>query len=225
MGHLTGTNNPATIIMNESKLVIANFAQTNYTLNINYAGTGTGQVVTNTTDDYHYGDVVALMAVADVGSEFTGWTGDVTGSANSNYITINGNKVLTATFTKQRNILTTNTFGNGIVDKSLSQSAYDYGTVVELTAVPAVGWSFAGWSGDLSGSINPASINMTGNMTVYATFTQDQYAITLSASGQGNPTMNPNTAVTYGSTICYTLTNGWLDILRLDFSTQDITIN
>ena len=29
------------------------------------------------------------------------------------------------------------------------------GDVVQLTAVPAAGWSFSGWSGDLSGSVNP----------------------------------------------------------------------
>ena len=41
--------------------------------------------------------------------------------------------------------------------KSPDQATYTSGTVVSLTAVPAAGWSFSGWSGDLSGSTNPAS--------------------------------------------------------------------
>jgi uncharacterized repeat protein (TIGR02543 family) len=78
---------------------------------------------------------------------------------------------------------------------------YNYGTNVQLTATPAAGWTFAGWSGDVTGSTNPATINMTGNMTVYATFTQDQYAVILNTSGQGNPTITPNTPKIYGSIV------------------------
>jgi hypothetical protein len=49
---------------------------------------------------------------------------------------------------------------------------YHYGDVVQLTAVPTVGWSLQGWSGDLSGSANPTAIAIDGNKAVTATFTQ-----------------------------------------------------
>ncbi len=224
MGHLIGNNSPATITMNESKLVIANFVQTNYTLGINYAGTGTGQVVTNSTN-YYYGDVVALMAIPDVGSEFTSWSGSLTGNTNPAYLTIDGNKAVTATFTKQTSTLTVNTVGSGVVTKTPSLTAYYYGTNVQLTATPAAGWSFAGWSGDLTSNMNPATINMAGNMTVYATFTQDQYPLILETSGQGNPTITPNTAVTYGSTVQLNANPlaGWA-FTGWSSNTQDITI-
>jgi hypothetical protein len=42
---------------------------------------------------------------------------------------------------------------------------------VTLTAVPQTGWNFTGWSGDLSGIVNPETIaSITGNMDVTATF-------------------------------------------------------
>jgi uncharacterized repeat protein (TIGR02543 family) len=41
-----------------------------------------------------------------------------------------------------------------------------------LTAVPAAGWTFSNWSGDLTGSTNPDTIIMDGNKTVTATFTE-----------------------------------------------------
>jgi uncharacterized repeat protein (TIGR02543 family) len=200
MGHLTGNSNPAIISINGSKLVVANFVQFNYTLDVNYGGTGTGQVITNVTA-YHLGDVAMLMAVPAVGSDFAGWSGDVTGNANPAYLTVNGNKAVTATFTKQQTNLTVNIIGNGIVTKTPSLNMYNYGTNVQLTAIPAAGWTFAGWSGDVTGNTNPASINMTGNLTVYATFTQDRYTVVLNTSGQGNPTITPNTPIIYGSTI------------------------
>jgi uncharacterized repeat protein (TIGR02543 family) len=40
-------------------------------------------------------------------------------------------------------------------------------------AVPAAGWQFAGWSGDLTGSDNPAVLVIDGNKAVTATFTQN----------------------------------------------------
>jgi len=38
--------------------------------------------------------------------------------------------------------------------------------------VPATGYSFGGWSDDLSSSMNPTTITMDGNKTVTANFTQ-----------------------------------------------------
>lgn len=49
--------------------------------------------------------------------------------------------------------------------------SYTYGTDVELTADPAPGWNFSGWSVDLSGSANPETITMNGSKNVTATFT------------------------------------------------------
>jgi uncharacterized repeat protein (TIGR02543 family) len=69
--------------------------------------------------------------------------------------------------------LTTNTIGNGTIMKAPDYIGYQYGDVVSLTATPAVGWSFVGWSGDLSGSANPATITINGNKTITATFTQN----------------------------------------------------
>jgi hypothetical protein len=67
--------------------------------------------------------------------------------------------------------LTTNVVGQGQVNVNPT-GPYDSGTVVTLTAVPASGWEFSGWSGALSGSTNPTSINMNANKWVQATFTQ-----------------------------------------------------
>jgi hypothetical protein len=42
--------------------------------------------------------------------------------------------------------------GSGSVTKVPDQPLYDYGSSVELTATPAAGWHFVGWSGDASGT-------------------------------------------------------------------------
>ncbi|WP_444980888.1 InlB B-repeat-containing protein, partial [Paenibacillus koleovorans] len=59
---------------------------------------------------------------------------------------------------------------NGSVTLSPSGGTYASGTVVTVTATPNSGYSFAGWSGDLSGTTNPTTITMSGNKSVTASF-------------------------------------------------------
>jgi len=42
--------------------------------------------------------------------------------------------------------------------------------VVQLTATANPGWTFSGWSGDLTSSTNPDSITMNGDKFVTANF-------------------------------------------------------
>lgn len=69
--------------------------------------------------------------------------------------------------------LTVNSAG-GTVTLSPDGGSYDNGTVVTLTPVPNTGYAFSSWSGDLTGSDNPATITMDGNKTVTANFTISQ---------------------------------------------------
>ena len=192
-GDLSGTANPTSITMNGNKAMTATFTQDEYTLTVNVVGSGTvGKAPDQAT--YHYGDVVTLTATADPGWTFAGWSGDLSGTANPTSITMNGNKVVTATFTQDEYTLTVNVVGNGAVDKAPDQATYRYGDVVTLTATADPGWTFAGWSGDLSGTANPTSITMNGNKVVTATFTQDEYTLMVNVVGSGVVNKDPNRA-------------------------------
>ena len=48
-----------------------------------------------------------------------------------------------------------------------------HGTNATLTATPATGYVFSGWSGNASGTSNPLTLLMNGNKTVGAAFAQD----------------------------------------------------
>jgi regulation of enolase protein 1 (concanavalin A-like superfamily) len=60
--------------------------------------------------------------------------------------------------------------GQGSVELDPQMPDYDCGDVVEITAVADSGWTFTGWSGDLTGSENPAFLEVTGAMAVTALF-------------------------------------------------------
>ena len=62
--------------------------------------------------------------------------------------------------------------GSGSVTRN-NTGPYSFGDGVLLTAGPGSGWSLRGWSGDLSGSVNPMAILLDGNKTVTATFVQN----------------------------------------------------
>ncbi|WP_299819696.1 T9SS type A sorting domain-containing protein [uncultured Pontibacter sp.] len=64
--------------------------------------------------------------------------------------------------------LTTAVVGEGSL--STTGGVYDEGEVVAITATPATGWVFNGWSGAATGTANPVNITMDNNKTLTATF-------------------------------------------------------
>jgi len=93
--------------------------------------------------------------------------------------------------------LTTSTTGPGTVTLNPAGGTYDEGTVVTVTATPASGSTFTGWSGALSGATNPTTITMNANKSVTAAFAQVQ---TLAVPGNVNATAtNKSATVTWSS--------------------------
>ena len=58
-------------------------------------------------------------------------------------------------------------------------------TNVSLTATPAEGYAFSGWSGDASGSTNPLSVSMTSDKNITASFIRLQYSLGVNITGSG----------------------------------------
>jgi uncharacterized protein (TIGR03437 family) len=61
--------------------------------------------------------------------------------------------------------------GSVTATPSSPNGSYATGTSVKLTATAAANFSFSGWSGDLAGSANPATLDMLGPHSVTANFT------------------------------------------------------
>jgi uncharacterized repeat protein (TIGR02543 family) len=139
------------------------------TLMVNTVGNGSVDV-DPVKSNYDCDDVVTLEADPDPGWSFDAWSGDLTGADNPDTITMDGPKTVTATFTLDEYTLTIDIVGQGTVDKDPDQATYHYNDVVTLTATPELTWSFDGWSGDLSGSDNPDTIDIDGDKGVTATF-------------------------------------------------------
>jgi uncharacterized repeat protein (TIGR02543 family) len=80
------------------------------------------------------------------------------------------------------NLITT-VLGAGAIVRSPNQMTFQTNATVSLTAVPATGWVFSGWSGDASGANNPLTVVMSADKAITANFTATASACDLAASG------------------------------------------
>ncbi|HEX2958144.1 MAG TPA: FISUMP domain-containing protein [Chitinispirillaceae bacterium] len=228
-GGLTDGTNPVTIAMNSAKSVTANFIIKTYALTI--TSTNGSVAKSPNATSYDSGTVVELTATPAAGYEFTEWSGGLTGTANPSSITMNGAKNVTANFAIKRYALTI-TSANGSVTKSPNAASYDSGTAVMLTATPAAGYQFTGWSGGLSGTTNPASITMNSVKSVIANFVIKTYALNITSTN-GTVTKSPNaTSYDSGTVVMLTATSaagyqftGWSGGLSGTTSPTSITMN
>lgn len=123
------------------------------------------------THGYPAGTSVEIEVAPASGSAFVGWDGDATGTANPLRLVMDGDKVLTATFRRVGDhTLRIGVTGSGSTSPAPGLHAYAPGTVVELTASPAGGATFSGWSGAAAGSGRTVSVTMDADLVVTAAF-------------------------------------------------------
>jgi hypothetical protein len=187
-GDASGSSNPVSMLMNANKNVTANFAATGCILNITAAN---GSVSKNPDlAVYDSNATVQLTASPASGYHFVNWTGDTSSSANPLFVIMNGSKSITANFAINAFTVTVNA-ANGTVIKNPNQSVYDSNSTVQLTALPATGYHFTGWSGSTSGSANPLSLLVDGNKNVTANFAINTYSLSITATN-GAVLKNPS---------------------------------
>jgi hypothetical protein len=175
-----------TVTMSATRSCTATFNTLSYALSVSKTGTGSGTVTSNPagincgadcSESYASGTVVALTATPAGGSTFGGWSGDADCSDGS--VTMNASRSCTATFDTQAYALTVSRLGTGSGTVTSSPAGiscgadcselYAPGTVVSLTATPALGSSFAGWSGGCAG-IGNCLVAMDADISVAAGF-------------------------------------------------------
>ena len=150
-------------------------------LSVVVSGSGSGTVTSDPagidcgadcSQIYDYGTGVTLTATADTGSTFAGWSGDAAGGSPVT-VTMNGSKSITATFDQAAYTLTVTILGDGSVGRDPDLSSYTYGDVVTLTALADPGWTFDGWSGDLTATASPVTVTIDSDKAITATFTEE----------------------------------------------------
>jgi C1A family cysteine protease len=150
-----------------------------YTLTVNTVGSGS---VATAPDQaaYTYGTVVTLTADPDIGWSFDSWSGDLTGSANPDTITMDGDKTVNATFGISQYTVTAASGANGSIAPA-GDIIVDYGDDLVFTATADIGYEVDTWTVDgnsvQTGGTGYTLSNITADHTVDVTFKITQYNI------------------------------------------------
>jgi RHS repeat-associated protein len=225
-GGCTGSATTCTVTLSAAQSVKATFVVA-YTLTVAKAGTGTGTVTsspvgincgTACSAGYASGTKITLTAAAATGSAFTGWSGACTGTGTC-AVTLSAAKSVTATFAATSFALTVTKAGTGSGSVASSPAGincgvtcsanFATGAAVTLTASPAGGSNFTGWSGACTGTTATCAVTMSAAQSVTATFdlAPKTLSVTLSGAGAGSIASSP-AGISCGSTCSATFTSG-----------------
>jgi YVTN family beta-propeller protein/parallel beta-helix repeat protein len=210
-GACAGTAPTATVVMNGNRACTATFDLNRHVLTVSKPGNGSGTVTSlpagiacgaTCTQTIMDRNPVTLSAVASSGSIFAGWGGACAGTAPCS-LTINGTTSVAASFMTAQQALTVAKSGNGsgtvTGDKGViawqgvnGRASHAYNTVVKLTAAPAVGSEFNGWTGACSGMDPVCAVTMNDAQSVTAAFklTMQELTVVLQGPGSGVVTLD-----------------------------------
>lgn len=189
-GGCSGTGTTCTVTIDQARDVTGTFVDFP-TLTVTKTGTGTGTVTSapaglscgaTCTRDFPIDSTVTLTAAAAAGSAFEGFTGcATTPTATTCTVTMDQAKTVTARFIVLRTLtVTKDGTGSGLVTSNPvgincgddCTQDYDNGTLVTVSANPAAGSTFAGFSGGgCSGTGTNCQVTMNQAQSVTATFT------------------------------------------------------
>lgn len=175
-----------TVTMDAAKSVTANFVR-EWSVAVSIAARGgKGRVTSRDTIDcpagaceslFDAGARVVLRAIPDRRSRLAGWSVRSCRSDITCSVTADSDKKVVATFAPSSYRLTAFVTGSGRVKsapaglscRTACSTSFPYAKPVQLTATPAAGWRFAGWSGACHGS-GRCVVRLAKASTVRATF-------------------------------------------------------
>jgi hypothetical protein len=244
-GACTGTRGCA-VSMTASKDVTATFnlavpRTSTYVLTVTPAGTGAGVVTSNpagiscglTCSAMMAANVSVIMtATPSTGSTFAGWSGACSGTGFCT-VPMSAATSVTATFnvtppTGTNQMLTIVPAGTGsgsvvsapagIDCGATCSGSFPSGTMVRLTATPAMGSTFAGFSGACVNTRSTCSITLNAAATVTVTFngngtppppppTMQTLSVSLAGTGSGSVASSP-AGISCGATCSANFTTG-----------------
>jgi hypothetical protein len=198
----TGT---CTVTMSQARNLTADFVALRR-LTVTKTGSGGGIVSSNVGeiacgatcgDDYDAGTPVTLSAAQAAGSRFAGWSGGGCSGTGTCTVTMSQARNISATFVAVYTITITKdgsgsgtVTGAGIGCGATCAHDYDEGTTVTLTAVPAAGSQFVGWSGEGCTGTGTCTVTMTKSRALRASFAT-LVPLTVTVSGRGDVRSEP----------------------------------
>jgi uncharacterized repeat protein (TIGR02543 family) len=212
------TQNPRTITVTQNATYTATFSQLEYTITVYANPTDGGNVSGDGT--FHYGETATLTATPNTNYEFAGWNDG--SNDNPHTVTVTGNASYTAIFNEVG--ATYYTVSTHVSPENAGTVAgggtFEEGTVVVLTATANAGYTFSHWNDGVTS--NPRTITVNNNMEFTATFSHNQYTISVVANPDSAGSVSGGGAYYYGdnATLYATAYSGYEFVGWSDGSTE-----
>jgi len=226
-GGCTGTTPCSVSLTAGNVAVTATFTAVQNTLTVSKAGSGTGTVTSAPTGiscgatcsaPFSSGASVVLTAAAATGSVFAGWSGGGCSGVSTCTVTMSAATTVTATFSLPANTLTIVRAGTGtgtVTSTSTPAAATNINcgatcaasfaptASVVLTATPATGSAFTGWSGGGCTGVDTCTLSVTVDTIVTANFAPVVGCKTVATAGTCGGTAVGGTLSATSATACH----------------------
>lgn len=181
-GSLTSSDLPLVLNVDSDLSLTANFGQIAHILTVSSGPGGTASGSGHAT----YGTSREISAVPNEGYAFGEWTGEgiADPSSASTTVSMTEDRNVTANFSLRSHSLRIFSNGHGSVS---GEGNYSYGDLAAISATPATGYSFGGWSEDGITVADSAttSVSMTQDRNLTALFEANAYSLLVSAGNGG----------------------------------------
>jgi hypothetical protein len=162
-GDLAGEENPATLVMDSHKSVVARFARALSV--VAFAGAGGSVALDPAGGVYAEGSTVTLTAVPDPGHRFAGWYGALSGLANPATLVVDSSKLVAGGFEElppaSGGVFTFTAVADAKVRSSSPTSSYDADTTLRVRGGDAQWRSFVRFDpSGLTGTIARATLRL-----------------------------------------------------------------
>lgn len=156
-------------------------------------------------DKYAYGTKITLTANPDLGYGWKTWSGTSNDGTNPATITINSEKHVDVSFEERYLVMINNQVLNsaamnltgGTISSEPAPGAdfrFKKNSIATLTAVPAPGYRFDKWSGDVSDTVTAINVIMNANKSISAAFIK-VYNLTTNVNVSNGGTVSPASGI------------------------------
>lgn len=205
-GDVISMDSVIVVDMEESREVTAIFQRKSYALTINEIGEGRvlSEAISPKSSNYSFGTTVQLTAEAARNWQFIRWEGDTTSTDATILLNMDRAWDVTAVFEPSSYELSLSIVGEGEVLEEIlpnKSNEYPFLTRVQLTAIPAEGWRFKHWRGDIGWITPVTTILIDEPKNVVAVFEKQNFELSITIEGEG--TINQITTVPKASRLPY----------------------
>ncbi|MBO7572132.1 MAG: DUF2436 domain-containing protein, partial [Bacteroidales bacterium] len=188
------TDNPRTITVTDDANYTATFAIDQFTITVDSNNENMG--TTSGSGTYNYGEEIQISATPAEHYHFVSWNDGNTD--NPRTITVTENASYTATFAIDQFTITV-VSDNESIGTTAGSGTYDYGEEVQISANPIEHYHFVSWND--GNTDNPRTITVTEDANYTATFTIDQFTITVDSNNENMGTTSGSGTYNYGEEI------------------------